>query len=136
MSDRYDFSNLNLRYHNGSQHGSRRPHAEMPVSDEEESPRRASRIPRDDISDSSSEEGLGEFVTSHDRESNSDSESSDGHLRRRINSMGGLGRAAEEMFVNAPARRAEQARLDALRGSEVRVERLYMLAISFLALAI
>ncbi len=124
MSDRYDFSNLNLQYRNESQHGSRRPHAERPGSDEEDSPHRTSRIPRDNISDSSSEEGLGEFVTSHDRESNSDSESSDGDLHRRVNSMGGLGRAAEEMFVNAPARRAEQARLDALRGSEVRVERL------------
>ena len=74
---------------------------------------------RDHTSDSSSEEGLGEFVTTHDRESNSDSSSSDGRLNRRINAMGGIGRAAEEMFVNAPARRAERARLDARRGLEV-----------------
>ncbi|CAD6576949.1 MAG: hypothetical protein ASARMPREDX12_008062 [Alectoria sarmentosa] len=45
-------------------------------------------------------------------ESDSDFDSSNSNTARRINQMGGLGRAAEEMFINGPARKAEGAQIE------------------------
>lgn len=66
----------------------------------------------DNSTHSSSSERFHEPITSRECESNSDPDSSNGNTARRINRMGGLGRAVEEMFVNGPARRAGEAQVE------------------------
>lgn len=97
-------------------HGPRRP---PPGSASDSTSSYACNTP----SESSSSEGLGELTTTRSRESASDSDSDPrASLCRRVNQMGGLGRAAEEMFssresriAERAARRAEEDREDFLR---------------------
>lgn len=124
---------LNENLH--SSHRPRRPNAQRPSTNEDfNPPRRDSRNARDDISDSSSEEGLGAFVTSYDRESDSDwdsdSDPSDHAMRRRDTRMGGLRGAAEEGFGDVPARMAERGPGDALRGGQVRNDLCFRIPLS------
>lgn len=129
MTRRRNFSSINpLRINETPQSPRRRTPAERPRSDSDtNSSYRNSRITRDD---SSSEEGLGAFVRTRSRESDSDASSNDPHssLDRRINRMGGLGRAAQEIFSSRDERvteraeqRVESDRADLARRMEVRV---------------
>lgn len=78
-------------------------------SNSNSSSRNARTTQRDD---SPSSERFHEPITSHECDSDSDSDSSTGNTARRIDRMGGLGRATEEMFINGPARRAGGAQVE------------------------
>lgn len=68
-------------------------------------------------SESSSSSSSHQSTATHDR----DSDPNDPHAGRwrRINALGGLGSALEHMVGNVPERRAERARVDALRVAQV-----------------
>lgn len=94
----------------------RRSHAQQSRSDDNpNASNRNPRLPRGDASDGSSEEGLAEFVTSRDRESDSDATSSDGahaSASSRHSNRGGSSRRADGATFEDS--RARQARRDVL----------------------
>lgn len=107
-----------------------RSHAQQSRSDDNpNASNRNPRLPRGDASDGSSEEGLGEFVTSRDRESDSDATSSDrahASASSRHSNRGGSSRRADEATFEDS--RARQARRDVLMSRlQVRVSLHYLL---------
>lgn len=125
MSTRYNFTRRQ-RYIDSVLHGPRTPHVQDPNPNPNSPYSNARSTPRTNTSEntsssSASYQRTGTHDHDHDCDADVDFNPKDPHAAtwRRVNAMGGLGSAVEQMIGDVPERRARRAREEAMRGVQV-----------------